>query len=48
MEPEFHYRVHNSLVLQGADGGDGLQIRRVAANILKQQWRTFDEECSSC
>jgi hypothetical protein len=34
---------------QVADGGDGLQIWRVAANILNKQWRTADKgwSCSS-
>jgi hypothetical protein len=30
---------------QVADGGDGLQIWRVAANILNKQWRTADRGC---
>jgi hypothetical protein len=32
---------------QVADGGDGLQIRRVAANILNKQSRTADKGWSS-
>jgi hypothetical protein len=32
---------------QVADGGDGLQIRRVAANILNKQLRTADKGLSS-
>jgi hypothetical protein len=32
---------------QVADGGDGLQIRRIAANILNKQLRTADTGCSS-
>jgi hypothetical protein len=32
---------------QVADGGDGLQIRRVAANILNKQLRSADKEWSS-
>jgi hypothetical protein len=30
-----------------ADGGDGLQIRRVTANILNEQSRTADKGWSS-
>jgi hypothetical protein len=33
--------------LQVADGGDGLQRRRVAANILNKQSRAADKEWSS-
>jgi hypothetical protein len=32
---------------QGCDGGDGLQIWRVAANILNKQLRTADKGWSS-
>jgi hypothetical protein len=32
---------------QVADGGDGLQIWTVAANILNKQWRTADKVWSS-
>jgi hypothetical protein len=32
---------------QVADGGDGLQIWRVAANILNKQSRTTDKKWSS-
>jgi hypothetical protein len=32
--------------LQVADGGDGLQIRRVSANILNKQSRRADKEWS--
>jgi hypothetical protein len=32
---------------QVADGGNGLQIWRVAANILNKQSRTADKEWSS-
>jgi hypothetical protein len=30
-----------------ADGGDGPEIGRLAANILKKQSRTADKRCSS-
>jgi hypothetical protein len=43
----FHVRwvpCHHDIVRpQVADGGDGLQIRRVAANILNKQSRTADK-----
>jgi hypothetical protein len=32
---------------QVADGGDGLQIWRVAANLLNKQSRAADKGCSS-
>jgi hypothetical protein len=32
---------------QVADGGDGLQVWRVAVNILNNQWRRADEGRSS-
>jgi hypothetical protein len=34
---------HGMTRLQVADGGEGLQIWRVAANILNKQWRTADK-----
>jgi hypothetical protein len=34
---------HGMARLQIADGGNGLQIWRVAANILSKQWRTADK-----
>jgi hypothetical protein len=39
-----HYRMARPQV---ADGGDGLQIWRVAANILNKQSRTVDKGWSS-
>jgi hypothetical protein len=38
---------HNMVRRQVADGGDGLQIWRVAANILNKQSRTADRGWSS-
>jgi hypothetical protein len=38
---------HGMARLQVADGGDGLQIRSVAANILNKQSRTSDKGWSS-
>jgi hypothetical protein len=32
---------------QGADGGGGLHIRRVAASVLNKQLQTVDKEWSS-
>jgi hypothetical protein len=40
--------LHDSMALpQVADGGDGLQIWRVAANLLNKQSRTADKGWSS-
>jgi len=45
-----HYRVglcHHGMVRhQDADRGDGLQIWRIAANILNKQWWTADKGLS--
>jgi hypothetical protein len=38
---------HGMACRQVADGGEGLQIGRVAANIFNKQSRTADEEWSS-
>jgi hypothetical protein len=38
---------HGTARPQVADGGDGLQIWRVAANILNKQSRTADKGLSS-
>jgi hypothetical protein len=40
-------RHHGMARPQVADGGDGLQIRRVSANILNKQSRTADRGWSS-
>jgi hypothetical protein len=40
-------RHHGMVCPQAADGGDGLQIWRVAANILNKQSRTADMGWSS-
>jgi hypothetical protein len=38
---------HATVRPQVAGGGDGLQIRRLAANILNEQSRTADKGCSA-
>jgi hypothetical protein len=38
---------HGMACPQAADGGDGLQIWRVAANIFNKQWRTAEKGWSS-
>jgi hypothetical protein len=38
---------HGMMHLQFADGGDGLQLSRVAANKLNKQPQTADKECAS-
>ena len=38
---------HDMACTQVAAGGDGLQVRRVAANILDKQWQTAEKEWSS-
>jgi hypothetical protein len=40
-------RYHGVARPQVADGGDGLQIWRIAANILNKQSRTADKRLSS-
>jgi hypothetical protein len=53
MEKYVHYHVHKSPCKHGmarpqvADGGDGVQIWWVAANILNKQSRTADKMWSS-
>jgi hypothetical protein len=37
---------HHGMARSGvADGGDGLQLWRVEANVLNEQWRRADKWC---